>query len=104
MFVEETPTFPVSIMNIITQEWLNIEKFYSNTILDEFVVMPNHIHGIIGFLGTPTSLIHNKETNLSNIISTFKSITNKQIKKTPFENGKQELSATNETMTKHNTI
>jgi len=27
--------------------WLEIPKHFPNTILDEFVIMPNHIHGII---------------------------------------------------------
>ena len=32
----------------ITNEcWLNIEKLHANITLDEFVVMPNHIHGIV---------------------------------------------------------
>ena len=33
--------------NIIQQYWLNIPKHFDNIELDEFVIMPNHIHGII---------------------------------------------------------
>ncbi len=29
------------------QCWLEIPKHFPNTILDEFVIMPNHVHGII---------------------------------------------------------
>jgi len=32
---------------MIAQEWENLEKKYSNIILHDFVVMPNHFHGII---------------------------------------------------------
>jgi putative transposase len=62
IFVEETPTFPLKsvspITKIIQNEWLNIEKFYSNVVLDEFVIMPNHFHGIIGFDGLPIAGKH----------------------------------------------
>jgi REP element-mobilizing transposase RayT len=29
------------------QTWLNIPNHHNNVVLDEFVVMPNHIHGIL---------------------------------------------------------
>jgi putative transposase len=32
--------------------WLEIPKHFSNTILHEFVIMPNHVHGIVEILGT----------------------------------------------------
>ncbi len=32
---------------IVEQEWLNTEKIRDNVELDEFVVMPNHFHGVI---------------------------------------------------------
>ena len=85
IFVEETPTFPTStstfdINNIIQNEWLNIAKYYSNVVLDEFVIMPNHFHGVISFNKTPIANISQKNTNLSKIISTFKTITTKKIK------------------------
>jgi len=32
---------------IAVQYWLEIPKHFPNVILDEFVIMPNHIHGII---------------------------------------------------------
>jgi REP element-mobilizing transposase RayT len=32
---------------IVVQCWLDIPKHYPDVILDEFVVMPDHIHGII---------------------------------------------------------
>ncbi len=42
--------------------WCQIPKRYGNVILDEFVVMPNHFHGIIGieykFEQNPVGAIH----------------------------------------------
>src|SRR5262245_61937533 len=32
---------------IALAHWLEIPKHYSNVKLDEFIVMPNHIHGIV---------------------------------------------------------
>lgn len=32
---------------LVQESWLSIAKKRSNAILDEFVVMPNHLHGII---------------------------------------------------------
>lgn len=31
------------------QCWLDIPNHYPNVVLDEFIVMPNHVHGIVGF-------------------------------------------------------
>ena len=36
-----------SIGNIVNEIWMQIPKIYSNIKLDSFVIMPNHIHGII---------------------------------------------------------
>ena len=35
------------IGKIAEQEWINTDKIRNNVILHEFVIMPNHIHGII---------------------------------------------------------
>lgn len=32
---------------IVQKEWLNNEETYENIILDEYIIMPNHVHGII---------------------------------------------------------
>lgn len=32
--------------------WRSIPKIYNNVVLDEFVIMPNHMHGIIQIVGT----------------------------------------------------
>lgn len=35
------------LVNIINFQWNNLTTRYLNIVLDEFVIMPNHIHGII---------------------------------------------------------
>jgi REP element-mobilizing transposase RayT len=43
----ELSTNTDEIRSIIRQVWDNLPDHYDNIILDEFVIMPNHIHGII---------------------------------------------------------
>ncbi len=70
---------------IVKNAWLQIPNHFSNTELDEFVIMPNHIHGIIIInnpVGTGHALSFNKNTknnHLSVIIGSFKSAVSKQI-------------------------
>ena len=64
--------------------WMEIPKHFDNTILDEFIIMPNHVHGIIGItdsrgvqLNAPTgtnhySTISPRKNTLSVIIRTYK--------------------------------
>lgn len=33
--------------NVVNEEWLNTKLFRSNVELDDYVIMPNHFHGII---------------------------------------------------------
>ncbi len=39
------------IGQIATDCWWDIPKHFDNTVLDEFIVMPNHIHGIVILVG-----------------------------------------------------
>jgi putative transposase len=41
----------IELKNIVEKEWSYLENSYSNIILDEFIIMPNHIHGIIFITG-----------------------------------------------------
>jgi putative transposase len=54
---------------IVKSEWMKTAEIRTNVELDEFVVMPNHIHGI------PVS------NSLPTIVRLFKSTTTKQINK-----------------------
>jgi len=39
---------------IVHDEWINTEKFRENIELDEFIIMPNHMHGVIAIVGRPS--------------------------------------------------
>ena len=39
--------------SIVEVTWKEIPKHFTNTILDDFIVMPNHIHGILLIKETP---------------------------------------------------
>ena len=36
------------IGEIVFEEWLNTPRVRPNVFLDDFIIMPNHIHGIVG--------------------------------------------------------
>lgn len=57
---------------IARQCWLEIPIHFPNTELDEFVIMPNHVHGIIVLVEPPTR-------SIPTIIGSFKSATTKRI-------------------------
>ena len=38
---------------IVAEEWRRTERVRDNVVLDAFVVMPNHVHGIIGITADP---------------------------------------------------
>jgi putative transposase len=75
------------VTNILDKEWLNTGRIRQNVILDEFVVMPNHLHGIIvithgvGAYGhTPLqNRFKSPSKTVGAIIRGFKSTTTKQI-------------------------
>lgn len=78
---------------IAEEEWLKTQEIRSNVDLDYYVVMPNHIHGIIilnnenrgdvaryvSTNGNKFSKISPKENSLSSIIRSFKSAVTKHI-------------------------
>ena len=81
------------IGQIIRNNWLKIDSHYKVAMLDDYTIMPNHLHGIIiisDFLeGNRYSakLIASKKKNsrhalLSTIIRTFKTLTKKEICRT----------------------
>ncbi len=40
------------IGNIVNKEWRNTEQIRNNIQLDKFIIMPNHVHGIIRIVET----------------------------------------------------
>ena len=65
---------------IVEQTWLNLPEVFENIVLNEFVIMPNHFHGIIIFLDTPIKKSNVKKANLSDIIGYFKAYSQKIIR------------------------
>lgn len=74
------------IGKMIRAEWVNLTNRFKNIGLDEFMIMPNHIHGIIEIVGATLVVAHNKRAGtrpapteshatLGQIIGAFKSIT-----------------------------
>jgi REP element-mobilizing transposase RayT len=71
------------IGSIVEQKWVWLERQYPHVILDEFIIMPNHLHGIIflqsvrrgGSRTAPTS----KSKTLGRLIGAFKTTSTKQI-------------------------
>jgi REP element-mobilizing transposase RayT len=66
---------------IVSEEWLKAEEIRSNVDLDEWIVMPNHVHGIIVLTHTiaSTSKGKLKANSASSIIGQFKSACTKRI-------------------------
>jgi len=60
---------------ITTKCWHDLPNHYPHIELDEFVVMPNHTHGIIVIKPAPTV----KQHGLPEIIRAFKTFSSKQI-------------------------
>ncbi len=74
-----------SIGKIVLEEWIKTKEIRTAVDLDEFVIMPNHLHGIIIIIEAvetqgPASLPRITQ-NLSNIIKGFKSSTTFRIRK-----------------------
>jgi putative transposase len=72
---------------IIRLSWLRLPDYYPNVELDAFVIMPNHIHGVIflkdvgaGLKRAPTGF-EGKPYPLSEIIRGFKTFSSRQINK-----------------------
>ena len=49
--------------NIAKECWLNIPEHYPNTKLHEYVIMPNHVHGIIETVGAKNYSPLQKQSN-----------------------------------------
>lgn len=66
----------------VGEEWLRIPSRHPHVCLDEFVVMPDHVHGILVFRGVPAS--EPPETldanSLGAVVGQFKSKSTKKIR------------------------
>ena len=83
---------------IIFEKWNQIPKYFKNTQIDQFIIMPNHLHGIVIIVTAKhsseefTESLNNKHKNaspshpagtmpdsVSSIIQNFKSVTTRKI-------------------------
>ncbi len=53
--------------------WLEIPEHYPNVILHKYVIMPNHIHGIIEIVGAQ-DIVHNRAQNIVPLRNEFQKI------------------------------
>ena len=90
------------IGGIVFNEWIKTEQIRENVILDAFVIMPDHFHGILIIqndgdtnrhgrdvarnVSTNMSYISPKPQSLSAIVRSFKSAVTRQCRKTGFTN------------------
>lgn len=64
---------------IVKSEWLKTEEIRDNISTDEFVIMPNHVHGIL-FIDEPAERFWQPTSNsIPTIIRSFKATVSKQI-------------------------
>lgn len=54
--------------SIAIQCWMDIPKHFPNTILHQYIIMPNHVHGIIQILNNASDNITNKKNQFQKII------------------------------------
>lgn len=75
---------------IVTEEWLRTAHIRPNVVLDEWVVMPNHFHGILMIVDDGTKVrahcnapvrqgLHRAPQSLSSIVSGFKGSVTRRI-------------------------
>ncbi|MDD4294154.1 MAG: transposase [Candidatus Omnitrophica bacterium] len=73
--------------DIVRNTWMDLPNHHANIQLDEFVVMPNHVHGIIiinnsvGNRPACSFIECQKTNNLSIMIGSFKSTVSRKINK-----------------------
>ena len=79
---------------IVLACWTELRSHYPRVRLDEFVVIPNHVHGIIlledidlgraGFKPVPTKATsHTKHHALPEVVRGFKAFVSRRLKRTP---------------------
>jgi REP element-mobilizing transposase RayT len=66
---------------IVERTWLNLPRFYANVSLENFVVMPNHVHGIvvIGEVRPTPELAQPRRHSLSEVVRGFKSMSAREV-------------------------
>jgi REP element-mobilizing transposase RayT len=58
---------------MLTETWCELPKFYHGIRIDQFQIMPNHVHGIIVIVGDGPRAV--PTLSLSDVVQRFKSLT-----------------------------
>ena len=69
----------------VRETWLGLPRRFSTVVLDEFIVMPNHVHGVFALVGagfappgvgteTLSAMRQGRRPSLSDVICAFKSL------------------------------
>lgn len=61
---------------IVSECWFDLPNHYPNIVLDEFIIMPNHIHGIIRIVYRSNNIINH---GIPEFIRAFKSFSSRRI-------------------------
>jgi putative transposase len=74
---------------VARETWMGVLESFPTVMPDQFVIMPNHLHGILGFVGaglappgfsTSTTVpLESKRLALSDVIRVFKSISTRRV-------------------------
>ena len=88
--VKQGEMYQSVVGNIVQQAWLELPRYDPRISLDESIVMPNHLHGIVMFSPisgraqgpAPTNLLIRNPTSLPDLVQRFKSWTTRQSWKT----------------------
>ncbi|HSA59197.1 MAG TPA: transposase [bacterium] len=67
------------IGRVVRDCWQELPNKFPNAQLDEFVVMPNHLHGIIRLVGAPLMAPGNRAPTLGEVIRHFKAIATREV-------------------------
>jgi REP element-mobilizing transposase RayT len=77
---------PPVLRDVVVDSWLWLATRYSYVSLDEYVLMPNHLHGILIIEnvctgGSGAALSNTKPKSLGSLIGAFKTVSTKHINK-----------------------
>jgi REP element-mobilizing transposase RayT len=71
---------------IVEEEWCRLPERFPAVRLDEFVVMPNHIHGVVEMVRLvdthPSQMGSSQHVTLGCVVGTFKSLTDRRCRQT----------------------
>ena len=75
---------PPVLRNVVVDSWLWLATRYSYVSLDKYVLMPNHLHGILIIEnvctgGSGAALSNTKSKSLGSLIGAFKTVSTKRI-------------------------